>query len=420
MKANPLRETLDARAPGDSLAPRHAYRVVIAEEEAPAAERLERMVVHLGHTVVGRAQNGMQVLERVRELGPDVVIIDLRMPLQDGWTTMTELTRGMLAPVVVVSARGDRESLEQAAAAGASAFLTQPVREDELERALALTLARSADAQEIRAWRAAAEARAREQARQKQELEQVIQELRETQLQLVNAARRAAVAGLAHGLAHEINNALTPIIGHAQMITVLYPQDRELLQRANAIIEHARRIAGWTASFRQVTLGGSRARIAFSFNGVVRDVVGLYAERFQRLGITAQLHLDDQAPVLYGHPDQIQEVLMNVIQNAVDAMGQGGSLKVVTQYDPAAQTVRAALTDTGSGIPAQDLAFVFEPGFTTKASASHSLALGWGLFTVQQILKAHGGKIEIASPPPGERTGTAVEITLSAKPEGPP
>ncbi len=406
-----------SRAHADSFGMGKGWKVVIAEDESAdrrsePAELLRRALIHLGHVVVGVAQNGAEAVALARERQPDVVVMDLRMPVMEGWTALAELTRTALAPVVVVSALEDREALERALAAGASAFLTKPVREDDLTRALELAVARFADLSEIRRLRAEAEERALGLARQTAELERVVQELRAAQVQLVNAARRAAIAGLAHGLAHEINNALTPIVGNAQILTLLHRGERETVQRANQIIEHAQRIAGWTASFREVTLGGSRQSMPFSFNELVRDVLGLYADRFRRLGITATAELDESLLVMQGHPDQVREVLMSLIQNAVEAMRSGGTLRVQTRYLPDQVAVETRLTDSGIGIAPEHLPHVFEPGFTTKATDQHSVALGWGLFTAQEILRAHGGTIRIFSPPPHASSGTVVEWVL--------
>lgn len=414
-----FRDPIGSHNAADSTGPfpgNASRRVVIAEDEALPAELLKRTLTRLGHTVVGSAQNGVEAIALTRELRPDVVVMDLRMPVMDGWTAMTELKRDLQTPIVVVSALDDRESLEQAMVAGASAFLTKPVREDDLERALELAIARFAEIQEVRKWRADAERRAQEQATQRQELEKVIQELREAQLQLVNAARRAAVASLAQGLAHEINNALTPIIGNAQIVKMMYERDSEVMERAQQIIDHAQRIANWTASFRQVTSERSREAIPFSFNGIVLDVVGLYADRFQRLGIFTGTDLDENLPVIEGHADQMQEVMMSLIQNAVEAMRHGGTLAIRTYHDTASAQVVATLTDSGNGILAEHLPHVFEPGFTTKGVEGRGSSLGWGLFTVKQIVEAHFGTVEISSPGISSTRGTTVQITLPVNP----
>jgi signal transduction histidine kinase len=388
------------------------WRVVLADDDALPTELLKRMLMRLGHSVVGSAQNGSEALALVRELRPDVVLMDLRMPVMDGWSAMTELARDLISPVVVVSALDDREALEQAAAAGASAFLTKPVREDELDRALALAVARFADMQEIRKWRAAAEQRARAQAAQAEELARVLRELRAAQLQLVTAARRAAIASLARSLTHEINNALTPIIGSAQMIRMLHPQDAETLERTHQIVEHANRIAGWTAAFRQIAVSQRRERISFSFNGIVRDVLDLYAERLAHLGIVVSTALDEQLPPMQGYPDQLQEMWINLIQNAVEAMRAGGSLHFRTEYVAAQDMVIATLSDSGVGIAAEDLVHVVEPGFSAKRVSDEDNSLDWGLFTANEIVKAHQGTLAISSPAEQSSHGMTVRMRI--------
>lgn len=387
-----------------------AWRIVVVDDEVLPAELLKRMLTRLGHVVVGGAQNGMEALTVVRELRPDLVLMDLRMPVMDGWTATAELAREMIAPIVIVSALDDRESLDLAVAAGASSFLTKPVREDDLERALELAAARFADMQEIRKWRADAEQRAREQKAQAEELARVVRELREAQLHLLLAARRAAVASLARSLTHEINNALTPIIGYAQMIRMSHPSDMETAERTAQVIEHAQRIAGWTAAFRQVAGDMRRERVGFSLNGLIQDVLNLYTERFARSSIHAVMNLDERVPVMMGYPDQWQEVLMNLIQNAVEAMRAGGTLDVRTEYVAGDVVIR--LSDSGAGIAPTDLLHVTEPGFSMKKVLEADSSLGWGLYTANEIVKAHHGMLEITSPAENSTRGTTVRVQV--------
>lgn len=401
----------DASHIRDRSVPTRGWRVVVAEDEVLPAELIKRMLNRLGHTVVGSAQNGIEAIELVRAQRPDIVLMDLRMPLMDGWTAMGELGRDLIAPVVVVSALDDRESLEQAVEAGASGFLTKPVREDDLERAMELAVARFDDLQEIRKWRADAEERAEAQRSQAEALARALDELRETQLQLMMAARRAAMASLARSLTHEINNALTPIIGYAQMIELLHPGDTETVERLRHIVEHARRIASWTAAFRQLSVGARRERIPFSLNGIVQDVLHLYRERFARLGIAVSADLNRNVPMMSGYPEELQEVMISLIQNSVEAMSSGGTLLVESGFvEP--DMVHLAITDSGTGIRPADLPHVTEPGFSTKRLLGTDNSLGWGLFTASQIIRAQQGALEITSPLEGDSHGTTVRIRL--------
>jgi signal transduction histidine kinase len=156
--------------------------------------------------------------------------------------------------------------------------------------------------------------------------------------------------------------------------------------------------------------------IPFSFNGIIRDVLDLYRERFERAGIRVNLELASELPVVDGHPDQLQEVIVNVVQNALEAMSGGGELTVSTGELAAPSRIYAEVIDTGTGISPEHLPLLFEPGFTTKVVDGRQSGFGWGLFTVRQIVGAHGGEIEITSQP--ARTdnnaahGTTVKIFL--------
>jgi signal transduction histidine kinase len=227
---------------------------------------------------------------------------------------------------------------------------------------------------------------------------------------LVLAARRATAASLARGLAHEINNALTPIIGSAQMIALVHADNPETVDRANQIIEHARRIAAWTASFRHAASTGAGEATDFSLNGLVNEVVNLYAGRCARHGIALSAELDEAVPPVHGHPDQIEQVLMSLVQNSVDAGGAGTGISVTSAFDAAAGRVYVMVLDTGAGISSAGLERVFEPGFTTRAA--RGAGQGWGLFAAHAIVREHGGEIELLSPPPGLRLGTLARFWL--------
>lgn len=230
------------------------------------------------------------------------------------------------------------------------------------------------------------------------------------QRQLVAAARRAAIANLARSLTHEINNALTPIIAYAQMIELAHRAEPETVERSQQIVTHARRIAAWLTLLRQLADNTPRAPIPFSVNGVVRAALEWYVEYFARLDIHVETDLDSTLPPLEGFPDQLQEVFISLIQNAVEAMRGGGRLYVASRHVD--REVVLQFTDSGSGIAAVDLPHVTEPGFSTKQTANQDSGLGWGLFAAKQLVEAQQGSLEITSPPAQGVQGTRVEIRL--------
>lgn len=388
-----------------------AWRVVIADDEVLSGELLERMLLRMGHQVVGTAQNGADAVTLARELLPDVVLMDLRMPVTDGWTAMTELTRDLIAPVVAVSALDDRESLELAARAGASAFLPKPVREADLERALDAAVTRFADVREIQKWRAEAEQRAQAQSALADELARVTRERDALRQALVVTARRAAMVSLVRSLTHDMNNALTPIVACAQLIAFQYKQDADTQERTRQIVEYAQRIAGWTGMLRQISSEARAEPIVFSFNGILQDVLQLYRERFARKEIVVAAEFDEQVPPMRGYPEVLQEMFVNFFHLAAGGMRNGDQFQVHTLYVETENSVLTVLTHSGASIAPENLPFLMEPNFSDARFSADDF-LRWVFWSAHEIVKTHGGTFEVTSPVYAAQRGARIQIWL--------
>jgi two-component system NtrC family sensor kinase len=130
---------------------------------------------------------------------------------------------------------------------------------------------------------------------------------------------------------------------------------------------------------------------------------------FKRLKLSTDF--DPAAPLVSADADQLQQVFLNLLLNARDAMPEGGDLKVSTCYDPRAADVTIEIADTGAGIAPDHLAHVFDPFFTTKPAGRGT---GLGLAVCYGIVTAHGGRIEIA---PDDSRGTRVRVSLPTRNE---
>jgi two-component system NtrC family sensor kinase len=117
-------------------------------------------------------------------------------------------------------------------------------------------------------------------------------------------------------------------------------------------------------------------------------------------------------PPVECHPNQINQVFMNLLVNACQAMGEGGMITLRTAHDAEGRRVMVAISDTGSGIPRDALARIFDPGFTTKGAG---VGTGLGLSICYQIVEAHGGEIVVESQ---VGQGTTFTIWLPEAPEG--
>lgn len=232
-------------------------------------------------------------------------------------------------------------------------------------------------------------------------LEKQMKELSEAQEQLIQAAKLAAIGELAANVAHEINNPLTSIIGFVELMKEY--NDMDLIKNRLEIIEHesirARNIVRELLNFaRKRPLQLSDVDI----NSLVREVI-LLTMAHAKTGRVEIIEDYGDIPKMIGDPNQIKQVFINIINNAIHAMPEGGKLYI--QTSSADNDITIVFKDTGMGIPADVLPRVFEPFFTTKREKG----TGLGLSISYRIIQDHGGRIEVES---YEGKGTAFTITL--------
>lgn len=231
-------------------------------------------------------------------------------------------------------------------------------------------------------------------------LEKQMIELKETQEQLIQAAKLAAIGELAANVAHEINNPLTSIIGFVELMKEY--DDMDLIKNRLEIIEHesirARDIVRELLNFaRKRPLQLSDVDI----NSLIKEVI-LLTRAQAKTGRVEIVEDYGDIPRMIGDPNQIKQVFVNIINNAIHAMPEGGKLYIKTSSH---DDITIVFKDTGVGIPADVLPRIFEPFFTTKREKG----TGLGLSISYRIIQDHGGRINVES---NEGKGTAFTITL--------
>jgi signal transduction histidine kinase/HAMP domain-containing protein len=235
-------------------------------------------------------------------------------------------------------------------------------------------------------------------------LQAKMEELRETQEQLVQSAKLAAIGELASNVAHEINNPLTSIIGFTELSKE--DNDIEAVRNSLDIIEReslrARDIVKQLLGFaRKKPLQLTEVKI----NDVFRDVVVLSSSQ-ARMGKVKIFEEYGDLPITIGDVDQLKQVFLNIVTNAVHAMPGGGSIRIQTSVVNDYIVVR--ISDTGHGIPHDVRQRIFEPFFSTKKDKG----TGLGLSISYRIVQDHGGRIEVESE---EGKGTTFIIRLPIK-----
>ena len=237
---------------------------------------------------------------------------------------------------------------------------------------------------------------------------QDITERRELEEELRHAQKMEAVGRLAGGVAHDLNNALTAVIGYTELVL---PQleDRE---QARQDVEEIRHAAARAASVAQQLLAFSRRQLveprAFDLNAVVDGMVRLL-EHTLGPDVRLRLELEPNLPIIMGDPGQVEQAIVNLCVNARDAMPTGGELTIRTRRQnvdesfsrshppmPVGRYVVISVADTGHGFDADTKARIFEPFFTTKEPGKGT---GLGLAMVYGTVKQSGGFIFVDSEP---------------------
>ncbi|MFA5846388.1 MAG: ATP-binding protein [Thermodesulfovibrionales bacterium] len=241
-----------------------------------------------------------------------------------------------------------------------------------------------------------------ENAKLYENLKKQMAELKETQEELVQAAKLAAIGELASNIAHEINNPLTSILGYSELIKE--ETDINNIMRDIEVIEkeslRARDIVHQLLEFsRKRPLEIKEIQI----NDIMSEVLALAAVPLKDSNIKISKLYGD-IPLIEGDANQLKQVFLNIINNAIFAMQGGGSLGVTTAMTDK-DSVHIEIRDTGKGIPKEILQRIFEPFFTTKQEKG----TGLGLSVSYKIIQSHNGRIDVESE---EDRGTKFTIVL--------
>jgi len=234
--------------------------------------------------------------------------------------------------------------------------------------------------------------------------------LRDTQAQLVQAAKMSAMGQLVSGVAHELNNPLSVIIGYGQLLLhreVPAPLKRPL----ELIVSQGDRMAKIVRNLLYFARQRPPERAPVDLNQVIEQALALRANQLLLSGIEVERDFHPTLPPVSGDAQQLQQVFLNLLLNAEQAIastGHPGRIVFRTAPDDDGRGVRAQVIDDGPGIPPEVLPRVFEPFFTTKEVGAGT---GLGLSVSYGIVSEHGGRLGVESEP--GRTAFTLELPAS-------
>ncbi|MFZ5876104.1 MAG: sensor histidine kinase [Nitrospirota bacterium] len=233
--------------------------------------------------------------------------------------------------------------------------------------------------------------------RRYEELQSMNRQLAQAQLQLAHSERLAAAGQVAASVAHQIGTPLHSILGHLHRLR----RDRTESAREDRVRIIESQVERVVQTIRELldTVRKPAPRMeCVDVNGVLSDLFKLVMPSLSLRGITLRTRFDPSLPGTTGDAAQLQEVFLNLLTNAIDAMPGGGELTVTTlvgdRSGDRGGMIHVNIMDTGSGIAAADLPKIFDPFFTTKSGGKGT---GLGLSIAQETVKAHDGRIDVTS-----------------------
>jgi two-component system NtrC family sensor kinase len=203
---------------------------------------------------------------------------------------------------------------------------------------------------------------------------------------------------MAAGIAHELNNPLTSVMGFAELALEEIPEENNARTDLEMVVRESVRARDVVRRLLDFARQSESARSSSSLNEVVEDVVALSRHLIHTSGVELKLDLEENLPWVTMDPNQIKQVLLNLVHNALQAMPDGGKMEIATvsasrdEKNGALVSVR----DTGIGISQVNQSRIFEPFFTTKGDKGGT---GLGLSVTYGIVTDHGGQIDVESQP---------------------
>lgn len=356
------------------------------------------------------ASNGADALELAKEEQPEIILLDYFMPGKDGFSTLTELKLNYPdIYVIILTGKGSEEIAVTLMKAGASDYVLKPfLNQDLVERVEKVLKVREVEIRnrelvqerdrllrEIESWNRMLEMR----------VEEKTMELQKVQAEIVQTEKMSTLGYISAGMAHEIRNPLNSIGLYVQLLKggLDDPERYEFLEK---IEMEVRRIDGILRKLMDAVKRPRYHLQQVSIPKVIDSLLELFQSRAKMHGIRIEREYRATPPYIFADAMEIEQIFSNLFANSIEEMAEGGVLSIMLEQKE--DSVRIDVSDTGKGIPHEDLQRIFDPFFTKKSSGT-----GLGLSVVLRIIRTYNGKIEVKSEV-GKGTTFSVSLPLVA------
>lgn len=238
--------------------------------------------------------------------------------------------------------------------------------------------------------------------RDKRRIEQLVRDLQAARRVIEHSEKIGLLGRLSAGIAHAINNPVSVIATRSERMLLeakeadpAAPGQDALIRDLEVINAHAHHVAAIVGNMLAFSRQRALQKTALDINEIIEAAVSLIEHRLPEKRLTLNLNLLRHLPRVLGDPGRLQDVLINILNNAIDASYEGGQIYIISTVSSGPQKeLQIFVSDTGVGIPEDDRDKVFDPFFTTKGVGQGT---GLGLYVAYEIIKEHGGTITLDS-----------------------
>jgi signal transduction histidine kinase len=395
---------------------------ILIIDDTPEIIRMIRTVLQNASYKTLIARDGIKGLSIAKSTYPDLILLDIMMPGSNGYEICKLLKidpNTTDIPVIFISALDNSFDKVEAFSSGGADYVPKPIQDDELLARIQAQLKPATYRKELKRLNS-------ELSEKNEELEQIIAQLKLSQQRLIESEKLASLGVLSAGITHEINNpvhfisggieTLKEYIGTLFLFTTKFTEYQTLLPEKNQIeLENLKKDIFYKELMEEIPkiiddINTGADRIIeiikglglFLYNGpdkkneadlheIINAALLILSGKYKNK-VNIHKNFDPNLKPLFCYSGLLNQVFVNLINNAADAVSENGNIWITTKFDIENLDVLIFVKDDGCGIPLQIVPFLFDPFFTTKDVGKGT---GLGLFISYEIIQKHGGEIKL-------------------------
>ena len=361
------------------------WHILVIDDEKDIVDVVSLSLRDHGYKVT-TALDGIAGLEQCRKQSPRIVITDIRMPGMNGIEVLEAVKKlDSDIEVIVCTAYAEIELAIKALQLDASDFITKPISDQALHLALDRAIQRYTSRIKLQDYAKFLEKQAADQA------------------QILHQDKMMSLGRLAASVVHEINNPLSGILNYSRlMIKILKKgeltqewQDK-FIQYLELVEKESDRCAKIVSNLLAFSRKSPPSFAPVHLPDILNRCIALSRHKLELQDIRLTNRIQGSLPPVEGDFNQLQQCVINLLFNAVDAMPEGGDLHISAYVEPQKTHLVISVEDTGTGIAPENLPHIFEPFYTTK---KEGYGVGLGLSTVYGIMEQHNGSVDVQNRP---------------------